>query len=451
MTSGKHLLGAFTVKSPLVQQPTFGERLRELRKARSLSQRDLARERITPSYISLMESGRRAPTLDVLVQLSAVLEVSLETLVGSPLELPELTQSESAPRDAGVVSLAPGLDGPVVDTLLLQGGAEGMAPTVYRSRLETLYQELLAGPPSWALVQVALQLAQVLSDSGDAEARYDVLTTVAAILKDANSPGIRLRTYIDLASAARDTGNLAAARSALAVARAELLPSGLMNSSEHVRLLSVEVSVRCEAGEDLSELLLLIDELLAVTTHVDSLAVQGRAHWAIGTMYARYDKVQESVPYLLAARGMLSNANLPVHEWLRFCTSLAALLIDLGAEPETAKQHLDAAWAVTEASGWVPHRALLRAKALHLLDSGAPAEAEEVCRRAIDEGGPPEGMDHARLYVTWGRALAALDRGVEAAERVRTAALYFEEMGHLRLAVDCWRWLDKNGPARGRP
>ncbi|MDN5382155.1 MULTISPECIES: helix-turn-helix domain-containing protein [Streptomyces] len=435
------------MKSPLVQQPDFGERLRKLRKQRSLSQRDLAGERITPSYISLLESGRRVPTLDVLLQLSSVLEVSLETLTGSPVDFPELSSRDTpvtASATAGDSTAV--LHGSAADALLLADGSEDLPPDVLRERLEALYQELLASPPSWALFQVAFRLAQLLAALGDAQGRFDVLSTVAGLLTEGDSPGIRLRILTDLAAAARDAGNMSAARAAVADGRAMIETSGARHSIDHVRLVSVELSVRCEGDEQLSDLTPLADELLEAARHIDSPSVLGRAHWSVGTMLTRYNRAEEAVTHLLAARDMLSNGNLPIREWLHFCTALASLLIDLGVEDETARRHLNAALAITEASGWPPTPALLRAQARHLVATGAAAEAEELCRRTLTKDPSIRGRDRAQFCATWARALAALDRPAEAVEQMREAALLFEEAGHLRLAVECWRWLDRMRP-----
>jgi len=56
--------------------PTLGQRLRALRIERGLSQADLAGDMVSPSYISLIESGRRSPESDVLAGLAARLGCS---------------------------------------------------------------------------------------------------------------------------------------------------------------------------------------------------------------------------------------------------------------------------------------------------------------------------------------------------------------------------------------
>jgi transcriptional regulator with XRE-family HTH domain len=74
-----------------IRQPEFGQRLRQLRERRGLSQREIAGDAVNPSYISLLESGARVPTLEVVVRLAKVLEVPLHELVGATSLLPEDT------------------------------------------------------------------------------------------------------------------------------------------------------------------------------------------------------------------------------------------------------------------------------------------------------------------------------------------------------------------------
>ena len=62
------------------------ERLRERRRAAGLSQAELAEGIVDPSYISLLEAGRRTPTPDVVAALAARLGVSTSQLVGDELE-----------------------------------------------------------------------------------------------------------------------------------------------------------------------------------------------------------------------------------------------------------------------------------------------------------------------------------------------------------------------------
>lgn len=65
----------------------LGENIRALRKARSLSQQELAeRLHVVRQTVSKWEQGLSVPNADMLVRLAECLEVSVEELLGAPLQ-----------------------------------------------------------------------------------------------------------------------------------------------------------------------------------------------------------------------------------------------------------------------------------------------------------------------------------------------------------------------------
>jgi transcriptional regulator with XRE-family HTH domain len=60
----------------------IGQRIRRLRHEHGLTQAALAGERLSESYVSLIESGRRTPTDEVLEYLAQTLGCSVEILKG---------------------------------------------------------------------------------------------------------------------------------------------------------------------------------------------------------------------------------------------------------------------------------------------------------------------------------------------------------------------------------
>jgi transcriptional regulator with XRE-family HTH domain len=59
-------------------RPAFGQRLRELRRRLALSQEEVAhRARLHVTYLSDLERGMQAPTLDVVNRLAIALKVTL--------------------------------------------------------------------------------------------------------------------------------------------------------------------------------------------------------------------------------------------------------------------------------------------------------------------------------------------------------------------------------------
>ena len=73
---------------------TFGERLRELRKAKKLSQRELAdRVGVDFSYISKVENDRLPPPAgDTIVKICGILEVESNTLLALTGKIPSNTK-----------------------------------------------------------------------------------------------------------------------------------------------------------------------------------------------------------------------------------------------------------------------------------------------------------------------------------------------------------------------
>jgi len=72
---------------------TFGQRLKRLRQAKGLSQRDLAEPGITFAYISRLEADKRNPSIKALRKLAPKLDVSVEYLeTGTQTELGELEE-----------------------------------------------------------------------------------------------------------------------------------------------------------------------------------------------------------------------------------------------------------------------------------------------------------------------------------------------------------------------
>ena len=76
---------------------SFADRLKELRRAAGLSQTELAGDGISPSYVSLLESGRRTPSPAVAALLAAKLGCSVTRLLeGEPSERERRVQLELA-------------------------------------------------------------------------------------------------------------------------------------------------------------------------------------------------------------------------------------------------------------------------------------------------------------------------------------------------------------------
>ena len=62
----------------------LGKELRILRQRRGLTQERLASQALLhPTYISMLENGRKSPTVDVLERIARVLGIKISTIVAS--------------------------------------------------------------------------------------------------------------------------------------------------------------------------------------------------------------------------------------------------------------------------------------------------------------------------------------------------------------------------------
>ncbi len=79
-----------------------GEIVKAARKAKHLTQADLAEKTgLTDSYISMIETGRKKPSTEVLGKLADVLDISMDKITGNATEKwrDEISRSELILRD----------------------------------------------------------------------------------------------------------------------------------------------------------------------------------------------------------------------------------------------------------------------------------------------------------------------------------------------------------------
>jgi transcriptional regulator with XRE-family HTH domain len=62
---------------------SLGEKIKRKRKELNMTLKDLAKDRITPGQISLVESGRSNPSMDLLEYLATNLNITVEYLMES--------------------------------------------------------------------------------------------------------------------------------------------------------------------------------------------------------------------------------------------------------------------------------------------------------------------------------------------------------------------------------
>lgn len=76
--------------------PTLGRRLRNMRRARGLTQDDVTNGVVAAAYLSRIESGQRFPSIDVLTVFAERLGVSVDTLLAPEIEQPHTLSARVA-------------------------------------------------------------------------------------------------------------------------------------------------------------------------------------------------------------------------------------------------------------------------------------------------------------------------------------------------------------------
>ncbi|WP_213454325.1 helix-turn-helix domain-containing protein [Rhizomonospora bruguierae] len=410
-----------------VSQPEFGRRLRGLRVARGLSQRDLAAGVVSPSYVSLLESGARVPTLEVALQIARALGVPLTNLV------------EQADVAAGEPSRASA--DRLVRELLARSAADHGDLAAAADRFDHAYREARDAGMVLAALQYGLALDEIFTLKADYERRYRLGVELAGLATAIGAPELMIKVDTERASAARDTGRLAEALECACRALGAIEGTQFFHSAQHVRLLSVTVSVLCETGGS-ADVPRLIEEMLEVADQIDSPPLSGRAHWTASVAYARIGDERRAVAHIRRASQMLTSPSTPLRDWARFTRSAASALLDAEvdlAETEPFLKGARAAIPAADLPGEVPLLASLEAR--YALAAGRAEAALELVER-VDEGAL-SGFELVRLLVTKGRALHRTDRPDDAVEQLRRAARLCDELAAYQLAARVWREIDQ--------
>ena len=408
-----------------IRQPEFGQRLRRLRQQRGLSQRDVAGTIVNPSYISLLESGARVPTLEVALRIAEVLDVPVEELAGTPV--PVRTERAPAQRD-------------LVHSVLVRSALDVGALGEAQARHEQVYAAAVRDGQPAAVLEHGMALHDLLNQRGDHQARHALLTDLLRVAEDFGVAEILVKLRLDMATAARDRGDLGEALGLAEAAVAALPGTELANTPEHVRALGILLSVRVDSGET-GDIAALTERMLAVAEGLDSPTVLGRSHWAASVAFARVGDAERAERHISQARSMLTHPDTSIREWGRFAAAAASALLDAdGADGDidTYVSWMRAAMELVDIPA--EHARAVSVEARYALRRGDPQLAIELTEE------PSEALstsDRIRLCRTRGRALAALGRTDDAIGVLRSAAELCERFSAYRQATLVWREIDE--------
>ena len=398
----------------------FGSRLRRLRLAAGLSQADLAGGQVSPSYVSLLESGRRAPTPPVLAHLAARLGVPTDELddaaagLASTLVLAESATGLGRPADA-VALLEPLADRFVPDRL-------GTDPLLFR-----------AGQAYAAALEGAARL-------DDATVVLERLC-VAVELSPARLP--LLPVVIALTRCYRDAGDVARAIDVGERALDRLAGYRLGDVEGYAALVSTVAGAYHERG-DLVRAAQLLDELVRRADAEGSAADRAAAYWNAALLAVDRGRAGEGLRLVEQATALLSDA--ADQRW-RARIQVTRSWVLLAQDPPAAAEARDvlrrALPAVRQHAGATVVASAETNLARCELLLGRPEVARRHARSALRLLEPESRIERARALAALGAASVALGETAAGVESLEAAADQLAGAQAPRQAAAVWRTLSE--------
>jgi transcriptional regulator with XRE-family HTH domain len=380
------------------EQPALGLRVRELRVERGLRQADLAGDRVTVAYVSMVEAGKRTPGLEVLTHFAQRLGCSVAELQGQP---------------AGGAGWRLAVD---YAELALHNGE----PDEALARTTEVLDAIAAGDQGAADAELVRRAgwtrARALESRGDLLAAAQAMQALheQALESGSGDPVAAMHLAVAWSRCLTQLGDVTGAQRVVVAARAAAAETGLQASDGYAELTSTLMALHYmrneidAAGEVADELITLVDQ-------GGTRRARAAAYWnAAGVAEARGDlpgavSLSQRAVALLAEdddERMLARA--------RTASAWFLLRADRGRAAE-ALTLLGQAREVFERTGSATDLATARVEAGHaLVILGLPEEALAEADAALELLGEDPQSESSAAWLSRATALVALDRPDEA-------------------------------------
>ncbi|MFE3769139.1 helix-turn-helix domain-containing protein [Streptomyces sp. NPDC059122] len=415
-----------------IEQPAFGRRVREIRRAQGLSQGNLAGTDLSPSYVSLVENGRRIPGAKIARSLAERLGTTVEALS---------TTDPPAERRAQQLGLVEQLVAARASQLAGDWAAARRRLEAVLAQADGTDQDAVRWEARWELATVLGRLdAPTRHEAALRELLDDPMTRAAPVL--------HARVAVELAQLLRAAGRLPdAVRCAESAVRAtgELAPGRPERAQAHMALLSASV----DSGE-WSRADALGAHLRAEVAPLPAGELRASALWAAaGAQYLAGD-AGGALALLAEAEALIASAD-GVRQRLRLARARALLALTAGpsTEADALLERFRQAAALVDTPSARTWLAVL--ETVGALRHGDPAAAVGHAAAIDPDVAGLTPLDRARCLLQVARAHRA-GRCTEDTEAFfKAAAAAYEQAGAFRLALETWRELsagarDTEGP-----
>ena len=432
-------------RRPALAQKPVGERIRRRRQELGLPQLALAGERVSASYISYVESGKRNPSVRALRHIARVLNVSPEYLeTGS-----DATHDDAWLADAELeLRLGEAKQAIVLlEEVRLRALHANDSQTAARAQAVLIVAHATDGYPETA---TALFERMDRSERPSAMARPDMYTAVA-------------RAYAEL-------GNLVESAAVLRGCLAELKESPAVDDLLFIRY-STQLSYALTDAGDIAGATAVLVEALERKGDLDDPYAELRLRWSLGRLHHADGRPELASHYFRQAIALCERTEDRFHLAAAH-ESLASTLLDQ-SEPSAALPHIDLAEEIYGELGDKARMGMVAVeRARFALQTGNTDGTRELALFALDlldsGNAPPDASGDAwrtlgELYTSlqdYELAEHCLRTAIEAladapakyrADALRSLARLLEQTGREREALQAmWQASDLAGQRRAR-
>jgi len=392
----------------------LGARIRSLRCKRGLTQSELAGPKLSESYVSLIESGKRQPGTRTLRAIAERLEMSVDDLT-----------AHVVPADPQVTfALA------FVELAVMNGDMDSA-----RSAVAAIHRDSRLDPRSNARVRAVE--AKLAESEGDLETATMILEQVLA--DEQTDPAAWAEAATSLVRCHRERGNLIEAIEVGERCTAKLVAAGLSGTPQHVAVGLTMASAYHDRG-DLIKAAHVVEGLVVESERVGSREARGYAYWNAALIARGQGKKLDAVKLAEKAVALVSEGD-DRRRLARLTAAQAGILLSLD-EPQISKavelllkaytqmeecgSPVDVAWIATELGQ------------AEILD-GQPDEAERWARRSLELLGEEPRLETARSWMVLAQAETMQGHLEQAIATARLSASMLDSMGATRKAAQIWR------------
>lgn len=410
-----------------VMPPTegLGTRVRQLRRSLGLTQQDLATEDIHASYISLIEAGKRTPSLQTLEAIAKRLGTTTDFL-STGIADERRRQDEI---DLGVAQL------------LLADGRAAEAVLQFR--------QLLLSPDSQVASKAKWGLAAAFESAGDIEAAIIEYEALRASAIDDDAGESLLASATALSRCYREAGDLAHAIAVGETALARIRRYGLAGTDAHVIALITIAAAYLERG-DVTKAGHLLREIQQLADALGSPRSRGAAYWNAAALAGELGETAESVRLIERALALFGEGD-DERNLARLHTAHAALI--LRHDPKRAEQAVKLLTAARDKLAGIGSEVDIAycetelARALTL--TGQADHGISAARSALGRLEHGMRLESARARAALAHALASTGELSDARTEYLAAASALDAIGARRQAALVWLELAETERATG--